>query len=183
MTSPTISFVNEFQMEENTKSELNNLLTICFPEFNYEGRTFFKQIPHYRLLMKLNNKLIGQLAIDYRAMNLNQTLVTVFGVIDLVIHPSFQKNGLGTKLMKELERIAIENSNNIDFIFLVTDQPLFYERLGYTKTIQKVTWLKINQGKNYGIGNKQINDCFLMYKKVGNKEWSDGELDLLGYWY
>lgn len=182
-TTTTIDFVNEFEIDEKVKTEIKNLLAICFPDTDYNNRTYFKQLPHYRLIMKVDNTVIGQVALDYRAMNLNNSLVTVLGVIDLAIHPTFQNIGLGSKLITEIERIALINKNNIDFLFLVTDKSTFYERLGYTQTTQNISWLKIDQGKNYGLGNEQVTDCFLMFKSIGNKKWTDGKLDMLGYWY
>lgn len=178
-----IEFINEFELQAYDKISINKLLTTCFPDTNYNGRIYFKQMPHYRLLMKTEDKLIGQVAVDYRTMNLNHELVAVFGLVDLAIHPNFQRKGLGSKLVKALEQIASKNQHNIDFLFLVTDQSLFYERLGFIKTKQHLTWLKIDQGKNYGLGNENIDDCFLMYKNIGDKNWEDGELDMLGYWY
>lgn len=183
MTRSSIDFFREFELSEGVKAELYELLVSCFPDTDYNGRIYFKQLPHHRLILKVENKIVGHLAIDYRVMNLNNALIKVFGVVDLAVHPKFQGNGFGTKMMQELEKIANEHKNNIDFIFLVTHKPLFYERLGYKKTIQKVSWLKIHQGINYGMGNEQVDDCFLMFKNVSNLSWEDGDLDMLGYWY
>ncbi|HEY0262386.1 MAG TPA: GNAT family N-acetyltransferase [Chitinophagales bacterium] len=178
-----IIFKNEFEIDAKTKDELNKLLVLCFPETNYHGRTFFKQMPHYRLILYENKQVIGQLAIDYRSMNLNGELVNVMGIIDLAILPGFQGKGYGTLLMNEFEKIASNNANNIDFLFLVTDKSKFYKRLGYKATSLVVSWLKIHQTVNYGIGKEEVNDCTLMYKSIGNNIWCDGELDMLGYWY
>ncbi len=183
MGEVTIDFVSEFQLTDSIKAELKELLSACFPETDYTDRTYFKQLPHHRLILRVDKQIAGQVGIDYRAMSLNNTLVTVFGVIDLAIHPTHQGKGFGTKLMLEFERMATNHSNNVDFLFLVTETPPFYERLGYKTATLKVTWLKINQGKNYGLGNEQVDDCCLMFKSVGNKHWEDGELDMLGYWY
>ena len=179
----TIEFINEFEISEKDKSEIAGLLGLCFSETAYNGRTFFKQLPHYRLLLKTAKGVIGQLAIDYRVMSLNGALVSVFGVIDLAIHPEHQGLGLGKKLMLEFDRISALHSNNIDFLFLVTDKPAFYERLGYIKTNPEITWLKINEGKNLGVATEQVSDCFIMIKEVSGKKWADGALDMLGYWY
>jgi len=179
----TINFVNEFQIDKKTQAEITELLAICFPQSDYNNRAFFKQLPHYRLLLTDNNKVTGQLGIDYRVMNLNGELVRVFGVIDLVIHPDLQGKGWGTKLMNEFDKIANEYNYNIDFTFLVTDKPEFYSRLGYKKAMVTSTWLKIYQGVNYGIGKQIIEDSSIMYKQIGSRSWSDGALDLLGYMY
>ena len=74
-----IDFIEEFKIGENIKAELAGLLALCFFETAYRGGTFFKQLPHYRLILTEDNKVIGQLAIDYRVMNLNGEMVKVFG--------------------------------------------------------------------------------------------------------
>lgn len=179
----TIDFVNEFEISEKDKSEIAKLLSLCFTDMAYSGRTFFKQLPHYRLLLRTAKGIIGQLAIDYRIMNLNDSLVSVFGVIDLAVHPEHQGLGLGKKLMEEFDRLSALHKNNIDFLFLVTDKPAFYERLGYIKTNPEITWLKINEGKNLGVATEQVTDCFIMVKEISGKKWPGGSLDMLGYWY
>ncbi len=179
----TISLIKEFQIDQKTEREIANLLEICFPDFDHYCKHYFKQFPHYRLLLREQDLLIGQLGIDYRIMNLSGQLIRVFGVIALVVHPDCQGKGLGTKLMNEFDRIAQEHSDRIDFTFLLTDKPEFYDRLGYKKANVTTTWLKIDQGKNYGIGHELINDSFIMYKQIGSKSWTDGTLDLLGYMY
>lgn len=183
MYSTSIEWIPEFELQPAQKAEIAQLLAACFPDTEYNGRIYFKQMPHYRLLLKNNAAIIGQLAIDYRVMNVNQSLVQVMGVIDLAVHPNYQGRGFGKRLMLALENIAQKHKHNVDFLFLVTDLPVFYEQLGYSKTVQKVSWLKIDQGKNYGMGNEQVDDCFLMFKSMGNLNWEDGELDMLGYWY
>ena len=177
------TFVNELEINSVTKSEIASLLDAVFPDTNYVNRHFFKQLPHYRLLLRDNNNLVGHMGIDYRVMNLNGELITVLGVIDLAVHPHFQGKGLGTNLMNEFDRIASNFHNNVDFTFLVTDRPAFYSRLGYKPTEVTTTWLKLHQSKTYGIGQEKITDSVFMFKQVGSKIWRDGELDLLGYMY
>jgi predicted N-acetyltransferase YhbS len=178
-----IDFVTEFEITEKAKAEIASLLALCFSQTAYNGRTFFKQLPHYRLLLNKEGNIIGQVALDYRIMNLGGCMVSVFGIIDLAIHPDYQGQGLGTELMKEVDKISKAHKHNIDFLFLVTGKPHFYERLGYIVTQPKVTWLKINKGQNYGLATEIVTDCTLMYKKVSGKDWADGDLDMLGYWY
>lgn len=179
----TITFVNEFEIDSKTQSEISELLSVCFPTIDYKGLPYFKQRPHYRLLLKENDQLVGHLGIDYRIMSLNGEPINVLGVVCLAVHPNHQHQGLGTKLMQEFDKMAITHSQNIDFSFLVTDEPDFYSKLGYQTASVTTTWLKIDQGKNYGIGQEKIEDCHFMYKQIGSKEWKDGNLDLLGYMF
>lgn len=177
------TFVTELEIDSATKLDIAQLLLVAFPEVNYNNRHFFKQLPHYRLLLKEDNRLVGQMGIDFRVMCLNGELVTVLGVIDLAVHPDFQGKGLGTKLMKEFDKIASNHHYNIDFAFLVTDKPGFYTRLGYKPTEITTSWLKLDQGRNYGVGHEKITDSIFMFKQINSKVWRDGELDLLGYMY
>ena len=174
--------IEEFKLDEKTKKDIANLLKISFPEENFQGRTYFKQLPHYRLLLKIDDKLIGQLGLDYRVMSMNEKPIRVLGVIDLMIDQKFQGKGYGTILLKELDIIAESFSNNIDFLFLVADKHKFYENCGYKLIKQRVIWLKTEEHINYGIGNEEVDDC-LMYKQVGEIKWQEGTLDMLGYWY
>ncbi len=64
-------FINEFQIDRETSMQINELLQTCFSFIDYQGLDYFKQLPHYRILAKENNKLVGHLGIDFRAMNLN----------------------------------------------------------------------------------------------------------------
>jgi len=175
--------IDEFKLDLNTKIQISALLKISFPEEEFHGRTYFKQLPHYRLLMWKDDILIGQLGLDYRVMTLNKDPVRVMGIIDLMILPEFQHQGNGTHLLKELENIIDKHIHNIDFLFLVADYHKFYERCSYRLTKQKVKWLTIEEHINYGIQEKEFDNC-LMIKQLGDKEWKDdGELDMMGYWY
>jgi hypothetical protein len=85
--------------------------------------------------------------------------------------------------MLELDKLAQEHTDNIDFLFLVTDKPEFYKRLGYKSSVMHLQWLKIHEHQNYGIGSETITDSHFMVKAISNKLWKDGELDMLGYMY
>jgi GNAT superfamily N-acetyltransferase len=175
--------IDEFRLDSLTKKQIADLLKNCFPEEEFFGRTYFKQLPHYRLLLKDEQKLICQLGLDYRIMKLGEQPIKVLGVIDLTILPERQGQGLGTKLLQRLDVIVSKHINNIDFLFLAADKHKFYEKCGYRLVKQKVKWLAIEEHVNYGFQEKEFDDC-LMIKQVGKLEWDDSlELDMFGYWY
>lgn len=67
-----------------------------------------------------NEMVIGQLGLDYRGMNLNGELIRVLGVIDFSVLPKEQKKGYGKMMLNELDRLAMKNKHNIDFLFKKT---------------------------------------------------------------
>ena len=177
-----IEFVSEIQIDKSTSKAIAKLLAMCFPGEGHEGRDYFKQLPHYRLLAYEDDRLVGHLGVDLRVMNLNGRAVTVFGAIDVCVVPDRQGSGIGTAILQRLETIA-RDSNRVDFLFLVSKNPLIYEKLGYKKTTVRTQWLKIDQHKNYGVGNELITDASMLFKAISDKKRVDGELDLLGYMY
>ncbi len=178
-----IQFIDEFKLLTKDKIAIASLLKDCFPDINYNGRTYFKQMPHYRLLAKQNNLISGQLGLDYRVMKQNNTVIKILGVIDLAVLPNQQGKGVASKLLTKLDDIAKTNKQNIDFILLSADNHSLYKKHGYTLSKQNIKWLAIDQHKNYGIMQKKISNC-IMYKQIGKIKWKDNsELEMLGYWY
>ncbi len=179
----TLGFVSEFNIDRSTSEAINELLQSCFPEIDYKGADYFKQLPHYRIIAKENDTIIGQLGIDFRAMNLNGEAIHVFGVVALCVAAAHRGKKVGVKMLQEFERIAQQNAQKIDYLFLVTDTPSYYEKLGYTTTAIETTWLKVHEHKNYGLATEKINDAAFMFKAISDKKWQDGQLDLLGHMY
>ena len=177
-----IEFVPELQIDQSTSNAISVLLGQCFTGEGHEGRDYFKQLPHYRLLAYEDERLVGHLGVDLRVMNLNGQAVTVFGAIDVCVSPDRQGSGIGSELLRQFETIA-RDSNRVDFLFLVAKNTAIYESLGFKKTNLRTKWLKIDQHKNYGVGNELITDAFFLFKAISDTQWKDGELDLLGYMY
>jgi hypothetical protein len=48
-------------------------------------RSYFKQLPHYRLLKYEGSVLIGYAGIDYRAIRVGREVYKIFGVMDMCV--------------------------------------------------------------------------------------------------
>ena len=179
----SFELINEYQLTSIQKNEIAALLKLGFPEVDYQGRIYYKQLPHYRLLIKYNQEIIGVISLDYRAMRLNDKIINIIGVIDFVVHPNFQSRGIGKKSLVYLINYFKQFNSNIDFIYLVTDIPEFYKKLGFKSTSLQIKWMAIHQQSTHSILNQKVADCFLMYLALNDTKWEDGVLDMLGYWY
>lgn len=183
--------LSEFALPAKDKADVAALVQRVFPEEEFRGRHYFKQLAHARILLRAGaahptaapGQLLGQVGLDYRTMALNGMPIRVLGLIDVVVAPEYQGQGLGRRLLDEAEAVALAHSHNVDALFLVSDVHAFYERAGFRLTRQTVTWLAIDQHKNYGLKTQREDDC-LMVKPLNGFVWpEEGELDMLGYWY
>ena len=77
--------------------------------------------------------------------------------------------------------IDLAERKNIDFVFLIADTPNLYAKHGFKLVPNVCSWLRIEEHKNYGIGQEQIDD--IMVKQIGSKKWPEGPIDLLGYMF
>lgn len=177
-----IDQVFEFEIDVKLSEKIQALLIKSFPEVYPVDRIYFKQVPQFRFLAYNDeNELVGQVGLDYRVMNLNGKRIRVLGVIDLCVSQNERSQGLGSKLLKEIDAFSI--GRNIDFHLLFADNMALYLKHGYKRVENRVKWLKINDELQMtnGIGHEPISE--IMIKEVSEKSWDEGELDLLGYLY
>ena len=55
------TFIPEFQITKKDSLAISNLIQAYFPEVDYKGGDYFKQSPHYRILVKEKGALGKQL--------------------------------------------------------------------------------------------------------------------------
>jgi ribosomal protein S18 acetylase RimI-like enzyme len=174
-----IKTVFEFDLNEEIRHHLQPLLCECFGEDYPEDRIYFKQMPHFRFLAYNHSRLVGHTACDLRLMNLQGKAINVLSLIDVCVSSEMRSQGIGSRLLLESDKFC--RNRDIDFIVLFADQGDLYERNGFKTVQNRCKWLKINDRNltTRGIGYELIPE--LMIKSVGEKEWNEGELDLLGY--
>ncbi|MGE6490631.1 GNAT family N-acetyltransferase [Exiguobacterium sp. NPDC077395] len=170
----------EMTLSESMDKELVELLQHAFPSI-YPNRRYFKQLPHLRLIAYEDKQIIGQVGLDFRVMNMDGTPIHVLGIIDLCVREEVRGRGVGRALMEKV--IALGEEYPIDFLLLFADRPELYERIGFRAVTNTCTWFQIDDENQTtrGIGEARFEE--LMIRQVGDKRWTDGKLDLLGYLY
>lgn len=177
-----IEHIQELDLDADSRQQIADLVQQVFPDGEYRGRYYFKQLAHSRLVVNDGGKIIAHAGLDYRVMRMNDKPIKVLGIIDLAVDPAYQGKGLGIALLKETERLAVSSEAGVDFLFLVTEIHDYYRKLGYELAATQVQWLAIDQHQNLGVLDQFFDDC-LMYKQTGDISWENGQLDMLGYWY
>jgi GNAT superfamily N-acetyltransferase len=168
----------EHAISGEVRSQLRILLDESFRE-TFEGRTYFKQLPHVRLLAMDGDFVVGQVGIDGRVVNVGGAVVSIFGLIDLAVHPARRNRGVGTLLLNEAERIARVGER--EFLVLMTDLHEFYLKAGYVRVQPALTkWLAIEDRQSVELMEQDLSGCF-MVKPLTERTWPTGMIDMLGY--
>jgi len=159
-----------------TESALTALLEQSFPN-TFDGRSFFKQEPHNRIIANTPDRLIAQVGIDRRIINVGGNHIKIVGVIDLCVAEDYRNRGIAKALLR-----AVENcSDDREFVVLMADNQAVYTGSGFVSLRPAITkWLAIEDVSSHSVMERDLSDCF-MYKSLQNTKWPDGKIDLLGY--
>jgi predicted N-acetyltransferase YhbS len=173
-----LKILPEIELDECMHLTIQKLRNASFPDTQLK-RSYFKQLPHYRALKYENNKLIGYAGLDYRAIRVGELVYKILGIIDFCVHRTMRGQGIGASMLRELSDYAL--SKDVDFIILISDNSNFYIRNGFQQVRATNSWLRIDEHKNYGVAFEHLDDLYV--KPVGNKIWTTGHVDWLGYMF
>ncbi|MEM8674947.1 MAG: GNAT family N-acetyltransferase [Cyanobacteria bacterium P01_G01_bin.67] len=168
----------EFDIDPKVQQKIIELRNICLTQS--QTRSYFKQLPHFRYLVFTEDQLVGHMGVDHRAIKVGDCVVTIFGVIDLCVRPSYRRQGIATQCLTLLTELAQEKL--IDFLFLVSQHDSVYLNNGFQAVSQECSWLGIEEHQNCGVLTETIKESF-MVKQTGDKLWVNAPIDLLGYMF
>lgn len=178
MKTLRIASLPEHSITSEVSSQLQDLLEECFPGW-LEGRTYYKQLPHFRLMAMDAERVVGQVGVDGRIINVGGEVLSIFGVIELAVRSSCRGRGIGTMLLSEVERIA--RSANRDFLVVMADRHDIYLKEGYRRILPARTrLLAIENRQSVDVVENDLSNCF-MVKPLTDKPWPKGTIDMLGY--
>ncbi|PSB52095.1 GNAT family N-acetyltransferase [Chamaesiphon polymorphus] len=172
-----IEIIPEYEISDDTHKLINQLLVESFPDYPLD-RSYYKLLPQFRYLVWADNNLVAQVGIEHRVITNNGHPVRIFGVIDLCVALSYRSQKIATKLLQQIAELG--NMGKIDFLVLFADDSRLYVENGYHKVTNICRWMKVDEHQIIGIGEESMADC-MMVKKLGEKKWQDGIVDLLGY--
>ncbi|MEO8122754.1 MAG: GNAT family N-acetyltransferase [Burkholderiales bacterium] len=173
-----VSLVAEMVIDPAVEQDLARLLDLCFPE-TFNGRTYFKQLPHARLIHRQDGAIGGQVGLDYRVVRIASEVVRVLGIIDLCVAPELRHCGRASALLDSAAEIGADA--RVAFTNLFADKPDLYLRNGYRAVAPAlITWLAIEDRSTCGIHERDF--CgVLMARPVAGVDFPRGAIDLLGY--
>jgi GNAT superfamily N-acetyltransferase len=98
------AWVAEYELTPGQRELIRALLRESVP--GYPHRSYFKQLPQFRLLLQRDDELVGQVGVEHRVIRTGDSPLRIFGVIDLCVAPTARSQGLGSRLLGEVETLA-----------------------------------------------------------------------------
>ncbi len=177
-TGETIKRVPEMGLRSPLEKWIADLLDRCFPD-TFQGRSYYKQVPHSRLLLRRKGRLIGHAGLDHRVIRVGETVTRVTGIVDLCVDPDHCRVGRGSALLAFAENLA--RRGQTQHMILFADRADLYERNGYRAVEPAmVTWLAIDERASHSMQRRDFSSTF-MAKALSEEPFPRGEIDLLGY--
>lgn len=172
-----IEQVDEYAIDAATASQIGQLLEESFPAYP-QDRIYFRQVPTFRLIVKSEDEVVGQVGVDFRIMNNDSQLLRTFGIVDLCVKESARHKGIAASLLDRVELIG--RKHGIDFLILWAQDKGFYEKRGFREVNNRCRWLLIQNHQSHGLVHRRFGEG-LMVLRLGEKEWRTGTLDYLGH--
>ncbi|AIL70747.1 acetyltransferase [Vibrio vulnificus] len=173
-----MEIVYEIDVTEAQHKSIEVLRNQSFPD-HQSNRSYYKQLPHMRVLRYEDDLLVGYLGLDYRAIKVGDEVYNVLGIIDFCVAEQHRGKGIGSTMLSEVSSFA--EGKAVDFIMLISELDEFYLRHGYRKVEGIQSWLRLHEHTNYGIAVEHIDELFI--KPISGKQWTNGHIDWLGYMY
>lgn len=142
----------------------------------FNGRSFFQQRHHLRLLVRDGGTVVGHMALLYRAVRLGGRLLDIVGLAEVAIAPDRRGEGIAGRLMNEA--IAFARHTRAEFLLLFGDRPL-YAGVGFVPYANPMRWTAMDGARTGEIRREPAEA--LMVLPLGATPWDGAaELDLMG---
>lgn len=169
-----IERIPEWMLTEADDRQIAELLGRCFGT-DFGGRSFFQTRQHLRLVLR-SNRIIGHMALQFRAMRLGPNLITVAGLADVATDPDHRGQGIAGHLLQTA--IEVAQDSPAQFILLFGTAGL-YGGAGFRTVVNKLVHVEMEGAVTdavHGVASEH-----LMVLPLRDTSWDeDATLDLLG---
>ena len=170
-----IERIDELRLSKADSEAISALLDESF-DGEFEGRSFFVQRNHLRLVKRVSGLIIGHLALVYRAVRIGENLVTILGIGDVAVAKEARRQGIGMALVDA----AMAEAKQTEALFLLLfGEAKIYGRAGFKSVSNTLVWAEHESFHSTGIVRRPGES--LMVYQLGATGWDhSAEVDLLG---
>jgi len=162
-----------------THSELDEIKSFLINCFN-DNPNFLKSVYSNLdldecLLLYSNNKLIGHIGINRRIISHKNKIYIIGGIGDVAVDEKYRNQGLGNKLIKEVNKVIEEEDYNLGILFNHPKLDNFYSSCG---------WIPKDSGKIFATINGILEDqqrTFLLPLKLTEEDlkiWENEDINI-----
>jgi len=170
-----IDLVPEWQLGHADEAAIAALLARCFSA-DFGGRSFYQTRQHLRLIHRQEGLIAGHMALQFRAMRLDDRLITVACLGDVATDPACRGLGIAAALLREA--IAVASASPAEF-FLLFGVAGLYGAAGFRRVQNEMLWTEM-QGARTGATLREPAEA-LMVLPLGGSDWDEAcLLDMLG---
>jgi aminoglycoside 2'-N-acetyltransferase I len=167
---PTIEIKAIRNLSQPEQDEVYQLLTVVF-EADISQWTWSQD--DYRLLVRIDNRILSHVAIIERTCLVNEHPVKVGGVGGVGTHPEWRGQGLASLAMRQTAEF-MKNQLKVEYgvLFCANEMVPYYQRLGWRMIDAPVTF------EEHGV--RMQCDCPVMYLPCVKPYWPAGNVDVCG---
>ena len=173
-----LKVVSEIDLTSDEHETITSLRNASFPDHRVL-RSYFKQLPNYRLLNYQAKMLVGYMGLDHRAIGINGVPLKVLGIIDFCVAKKSRGIGIGSAMLQFVHEFALKK--NVDFLMLISERGTIYRNNGFQNIETEHSWLKVHDHQNHGVASERISEFYI--KPIQSTNWPSGKVDWLGYIY
>ncbi len=175
-----IERIPELSLSVEDDRQIGVLLDAAFGaqmESGFDGRSYYQQRHHLRIMMRDGANVIGHIALLFRAIRIGDQLVQITGLAEVATHPDHAGQGVASTLLKD----AIQQSRHSQaaFVVLFGDHPI-YAKHGFRPMGNRLRYVALDDCRTHEV-TARVDDA-LMVLSLGDVAWDPkAEVDLLGH--
>ena len=157
-------------LSQSEQDEVYQLLTVIF-EADISQWIWTQE--DYRLLVRVDNRILAHIAIIERTCLVNNQPVKVGGVGGVGTHPEWRSRGLASLAMRKTADF-LKNQLKVEYgvLFCANEMVPYYQRLGWRRIDAPVTF------EHHRI--RMQSDSPVMYLPCEKPYWPAGDVDVCG---
>lgn len=166
--------IPEWALTQSDDAEIAALLARCF-DTDFGGRSFFQVRQHLRLVHR-QGKIVGHMAVQFRAMRLGERLVTVAGLADVATDPSLRGRGIASGLLRVA--LAEAKASPAEY-FLLFGTAQLYHAAGFRPVHNPLIWVEVRDALTRRIHRAPADGMMVLPLRA--EAWDEAAtLDLMG---
>lgn len=172
----TADFIPEHLLTKADDAAIARLLARCFTT-DFGGRSYFQTRQSWRHVVRNGDAIIAHLAVQLRAVRLDNDLLTIAGIADVATDPDHRGQGHAATLLQAA--IGVARRSPADFVLLFGTAQL-YKAAGFRPIANPLTYLDLSGARTGSLRAAEVNEHLQVLPLTGGA-WDESKpLDLLG---